>query len=382
MTEQEKIEYIERYLKGKLNPQEQEEFEQFMLEDESFAEEVRQHQQVNEIIEDAGLMNVKRRLQALQNSGAGSTGKFGSSIKKGLIGIGGIVLVGLGIWAGHPLFDQEAKSLQSPQTESSPTNEKVEEQEADSQVTNKPKLQNPSSGNQNSAQSNNSLANHPIPPKIQLQNEDLTISALEINTFSLLDTAPTLKGNEVRNPDMPETQSIDPCQNTNISANFKTTPSCQGEATGKILIDKDAVYGGKPPYRFFIEEEERLETDLQIDELSSGSYTLIVQDQNDCSQTYPNVYIEEKSCDATKQFVFVPKEESKWKYPINDNANGELEIRNRNGRLILKEQIRNGMPKGWRGRTNTGKPAPMGAYQVVFTPFDGQPRTWLLTVIR
>lgn len=388
MTEQERLEQIERYLKGQMSPEEQEGFEQSMQSDPDLADEVTKHQEMNSIIHDAGLMDVKKRVNALHHKNFPNgvkTSKVGSFLKYGTIGFSGLAIMGTLLWLNSNILNGPDNNLDKNTRKQNPNTGFQNSAKEDTSVSGNEE-ESASLDQSNKAQStdfkNQPSVGRKALNKIRPESEDLKISIPKKHNTAILEKAPTLSQSGIKNPEVPKEKDFDACEQVQISADFETIASCKRQSNGKILIDSNSVYGGKPPYKFYIEEKDQWIEQYHVKGLASQSYAITILDDQGCSQTYPNLYVNEKACKAKKQMVFVPEKESKWEYPIDDNASGELIIRTRAGKQILKEQIRNGMPEGWNGRTEQGTPAQMGAYQVIFTPFNGQAQTWLLTVIR
>ena len=85
MTEREKFELIDRYFKGDLSEEEMEVFNSKWATDADFADDVANHEAVNEFIMDAGLIGIKEKLQHIHEAKVYGNGKSNGKLLKGSI---------------------------------------------------------------------------------------------------------------------------------------------------------------------------------------------------------------------------------------------------------------------------------------------------------
>lgn len=414
MTEREKFDLIDRYFKGELSEDEIEQFNAEWASDDQFAEEVANHQKVNEVIMDAGLIDVKRKLQSIHNKQvyANNNGRWvmggiiGSSI--GLIGL----IIGGWLYFGNPA--EIGKTLPSENTEvntdksvkeepnkgvsepAAPNDQQAfanQEEPSNDKYDKKEQQNNEKSANESSTHEkqekskqeapntekntlemskveNNPSVNNPIENDVKKDQPKVAkISAINNDTIDLR-FQPTQK---------PKSKS--PCDNTTISASYKLVKSCYDKNRGAIIIDSNSITGGEPPYQFSLSKGDNYKGEPRFNDLSQGSYTVYIKDSRSCKDALNNLYVAGKDCNKTN-YTFAPEREESWEYPFDKQANGTLIIYKKNGEKVYQREIRNGTPSNWRGRDNNGKRLPMGLYLVTFERSGNITKTWNLSLVR
>ena len=423
MTEKEKFDLIDRYFRGELSEKEKEFFNSKWATDSDFADEVANHEIVNEFILDAGLLGIKDKLNNIHHSNK-MNGKNGK-LKKGTI-IGSItaIIAVLGFWAisgsnnGNPTGN-ETQAGNKPDVEQSASNENpakkslepkdqgVENPNNDpSLVTKKPENNQPDNnqkqvanaeenttssreGNNSKKSDKNTTEKSAPANKQQTSNdnksgnrdsENIGTNRKEVQKSS---PGPNTGDSMAQNTNVNNNPNASPCNETEVTVSTpKVIKTCEGKQNGKIILDTNTIYGGKPPYKYGLDKSDKFTSDPYFTKLRSGHYSVNIVDANGCTGEI-NVHVPAKDCNQKAGYVFVPEEEEAWNFPFEDQAvSGQLEIYTKEGRKIYQERINNGIPGKWNGRSNDGKPQPMGLYHVVFKKASGITKTWNLTIIR
>lgn len=75
-------------------------------------------------------------------------------------------------------------------------------------------------------------------------------------------------------------QSLHEIAGCNIEIDYSVKPSCSGNATGQIIINR--ISGGNRPYKF---EWSNGSNDRSLDKLKSGNYSVTIKDATGCTLT-------------------------------------------------------------------------------------------------
>ncbi|NJK85890.1 MAG: hypothetical protein HC906_07915 [Bacteroidales bacterium] len=128
MDELTKYELIERYLRRMLSANEQAEFEKRMAEDPDFSAEVDQHRQLQNLIVDFSVLEVKDKLSHIRKKHI-----LDQRLNRGFL-LGGALIIGAGLMLYFNLFNERKEVAPSTNTSE---NEIFEELIPDSAKTNK-----------------------------------------------------------------------------------------------------------------------------------------------------------------------------------------------------------------------------------------------------
>ncbi|MBD8487973.1 gliding motility-associated C-terminal domain-containing protein [Echinicola sp. CAU 1574] len=153
----------------------------------------------------------------------------------------------------------------------------------------------------------------------------------------------------------------DSCSGTSPSINVKvadrladvlvTDVECSGENTGRIelnLTDENLIYS------FFWEHDPNLSGAI-AENLKAGYYTVIVKEEEGCSQTIKGIEVKEHIPQIRMPTGFDPRQVSGFEGVSKCDVAFELKIYSRWGELIYSGS------ESWDGKMN-GKEAPLGKY--------------------
>lgn len=410
MSDREKFDLIERYIAGKLTASEQDTFQKLWATDPDFVEEVNYHELVNDFIIDAGLLEVKQKLSKYTNAKKPPKPNFFKKVvgKTQNLVIASIMLImtgfGIGLWVIQQPFNNAVNKQSPPKaenTDSSGPKAHPKSKINRSIKTDKPKTQKNSaiksddSKRQSSAPnqgSNNSL-NGSKSANLSYKKSDKT-SLNKIERLSYSSSLGALSNSTIVEKTRPESNlsiSIKPslkeklakstCEETEIKGEVEAVPSCKDKINGKLKVITETIEGGKPPYSYKLSRNTRFSNKTVHSKLGKGTYIVEVKDNQGCIDTLASkIKIHTEQC-GKRSFTYVPEQETRWKYPFKDKPSGRIKIFHE-GKEVYNNRINQGIPVGWNGRFNNGQKASMGLYRVIFSPHDGQPKIWLLTVIR
>jgi len=352
MNDKERFDLIDRYFKNELSEEELKIFQEKYASESDFAEEVANHEMVNEVIIDAGLIDIKHKLQNIQQGKVPANGKNGNLAKSTIIGSSlGVLGLLFGVWIFTSV--PQNNNTKDPNNQTMKPEIIADNSENGAKTHNSKNERNKDSDNSNYQAKNNKInankrnsktPNSKEEPRNQsLKQEKLTKANKDdwVNNPSKL-----LKNSQY--PNQPEkTQKIPQdsinssweelkqntspdCQDVNISLNYNILKTCNDKKNGAIVLDTATIQGGQSPYSFSISNPSNFKTNTAFNNLSRGHYTLYIKDGNDCKSKLTNLYVPAKNCEK-KSYTFVPKEEEAWEFPFNNQKTGDIKIYSREG---------------------------------------------------
>jgi hypothetical protein len=344
-----KYELIDKYLNNQLSEKDLSAFRDSMKEDPSLVEEINSQRFVNEMAFDQGLLEVKRKLKSI-DAGSGS-----APSKRWIIYSTAVILITATI-AGYVLKTKQIDPIKQTVTPAKttipapvPKDQKLSPKKSEAII-----VQTPQSDHENEAG--------------QVQQPAITTPRHEAITSDerpAKDKSGATENNAVKESGEHHIQKQSqpgPCAFNAISMTVTTAQSCVDSPTGKITIDRNSL-SGTLPYEFSLNQSNYFK-DFAFYNLYAGTYHLSVKDAAGCVWNDPRDYVvEEKDC-RTIEFSFIPTRGEVWKFPIDSNTNGKIEIYNRDGRLVYKSAIVNGEPDQWNGMSDD-EPLPMGSYSFI-----------------
>lgn len=175
--------------------------------------------------------------------------------------------------------------------------------------------------------------------------------------YSVLDSIKPLPKNEAQTSKKDLQPKKEPLQ---FKGKLKVQKSDNKQGNGKITIDGD-VFGGKPPYRYFIAQDD-LQNDKSFDDLAPGKYTVKAVDANtDILQLGEAVVLESK-CITDYNKSFVPAYDNYWVLPVVENNVYIFKVYNQSG-IVYEHKYEIGDENQWNGETVIGEMADVGYYR-------------------
>jgi hypothetical protein len=169
------------------------------------------------------------------------------------------------------------------------------------------------------------------------------------------------------------------CNEIIIEASFTSNISCNNEPTGSIVIDRQSVRGGAPPYAFSLNQKIFADTSV-FSALYPGSYSLFARDINDCVSMLGTAIIGSEDC--TYQAAFAPLRGETWMVPVDENRIGTLFIYSKEGNVVYSIPVNGNETTVWSGETLSGQGLPMGLYQFEIRYDDGNRFIGNVTIVR
>jgi len=372
INEIEKYELIEKYLLNITSKEEKELVENLINNDPAFKEEVELHKEIQNIIIDYKLIELKTKLQKIHDKNIRSKNFKGKNILPFITGI--IIIFSILYFTFRrnnmtSLPDPEASNASGSLivgdtnheiTINTSKAEKIKNISKDN-LMNSNKLNNQDSknhpSNTDSVSSENKIQNTKIirEQEKKLQNE-------EYDTI-----IKTTKKEEVT---LKLQEKI--CK---LEASYLTEPSCNTHSSGKIELIEESIKEGTPPYTLYINEKEYKS---KAENLSPGSYKVKLIDKNNCI-SIKEIKINTKDC--FNEFIFSPSHNELWDIPIKENKTGLIKIFDKNGKLVfMKEILTNN--ELWDGNDINNIPLPSGLYPFIIYYNDGEIFRGSVTIIR
>lgn len=358
--ELENYELIDRYLEGSLSEADTDDFERQMQNDPELRADVNTMREVNLLILDQGLLEIKSKLKALDKKpDVLSNGRkyFYSAV---LIGMVAAVTTGYFVSRPvdvnpSPIHEVKPPSDVSPLTKRPTPAAKENHQTIPKSTTN---------------------AAPTIPPDSLI----LTIAPRNI-LFPQQDTISRIKATESPIA-LPELKEIDseakkPCVIEDSKLIVTVAETCDSEASGIITIDNRSLLEGTPPFEFSINGNSFFDG-RSFGNLEAGTYYLSVKDANGCTWlNAKEIHVASKDC-REHEMSFYPSRGETFKFPIENNDNGKIVIYNNEGSIVYQATITNGYPDRWDG-TDNGHALPLGSYSYVLS-VNGKNSTGFVTL--
>jgi hypothetical protein len=375
----ETYELIERYLLGRSKPGEEAEIEARIKSDPSFAGEVEQHRNMQQVIHDHSVLDVKEIFTRIRNQKQISIRRRNKFYRSMLIVGSCAIIVSLSLLylfnnndgavrraSEAPEVPEASEAFTdtlAPATETGVTAAETEAPEESIQKNNE--VQTPGTI------SSPDLPHNAVPdlphnavPDLQSGTDSLASSDLPHNAVPDLphNAVPDLPQNAV--PDLQsgtdslassdlQSEASFPCA---IKASYITYPSCNNKATGVIRIIESSIITGTPPYQAILNGEYG--DSLVFRRLKPGFYRLEIKDASGCLADLGTIIVDTKECRYQENF-YAPL--VLWEIPL-DLQPGTIEIYNKNGMIVYRLRFDGTGPEYWNGNDLNNEALPLGLY--------------------
>jgi hypothetical protein len=349
-------EQIERFLNNQLSGEDLFNFEQKLKEDAEFVTEVNNHGILHELTMDQGLLEIKKKMQAFDYSGP-ANGFRRWRIYASIFFVSSVATVGWLIKNENGASQRivnAAKEIDQPKLI-----QKKPDKTQDNPQTEHPSIKEvikpdsvsgigitDTSANIDETATPSEEAQIEVPPHYSKKDvqQNTTPEVYE----------------DIKEEDKSENT---PCRLDSSLLSVTTTESCIDSPSGTIKIDKNSFIAGQSPFEFSLDGRNYY-SGYTFSNLYAGAYTIFIKDRRGClGNDEREVIIAEKDC-GTYEYLFYPSKGETWKYPLENNTSGKIEIYNRNGSRVFNSEIANGYPDAWDG-TSGGQLLPMGSYSFV-----------------
>jgi len=390
ISEREKYEQFENYLKGALNNESKAALEESLRKDPELSRQLEEYRQAHRLIFEGGLLDLRKELGTLHTARLKRSRNWRNG--RNILFPAGIIVTGIMLYVllnRNGDTEQEKKNLSESVAGVDITTEKVVTESGEK------KLQGTSGENTavpESTADSVSLKTDGSASKSMRADGDKFMQELvktkaiithEKNKETMtLDMFMTDKNNRPESePQVSDTvdEAINvPCENVLISFEFVAENTCLNRSQGRIMFLSQSVRGGKPPYEFSITGGSAFESLLLFDNLQGGRYYLVVRDGDHCLSETGIAEIGEIECD----FRFAPDKGEVWEIPILNDKEGKLLIFSKEGSIRYNANVGASSNREWDGRTLNGEPLPLGVYLFRIEFNDGSLFNGTVTIIK
>jgi hypothetical protein len=392
ISEKEKYELFENYLKGALDYETKVALEDSLRKDPELSRELEEYRQAHRLIFERGLLDLREEIASLHQAKlkTGRNWRYGRNI---LISAG-ILVTGVLLYKGLNLT-QETDRVKDSQNKSVAGIENVVETVEKENEQNLLTDRNEDHGEMKKTTTDSTIL------KLDDQSLKSTVAAgdnvidkpLEAiaNPLRTSRLEPEATPLDISKPDgafKPEEKlSVDektdqvnaiPCENVLISFEFVAENTCKDRAQGRILFLSQSLRGGKPPYEYSINGGSVFEARPLFDNLQGGPYRLAIRDANHCQSAISFAEVNEFECDIR----IAPNKGEVWEIPIISGKEGKLFIFSKEGNMKYYANVGASYNPEWDGRTLNGEPLPLGVYLFSIEFNDGSQVNGTITIIK
>jgi hypothetical protein len=373
-------ELIERYLLNKTSPEETAEIERRIKTDPSFASEVELSRNMQQLITDHSLLNIKQDLKRIRTrkiSKIKSRNKFYRNL---LIGSSGVIIITISSLLLLNKKDIAVRPVPETPEVSGTLND------TSMYLSEREDLNKTARVDENKTTG--------IIPDVNNAGDTTDVRKLS-GSYTVTDSAvereiePVEKVEAVENKSLakvqkPYTASTDitsqekqalPCD---LTAEYLTEPSCNNSATGLIKFIESSVSGGTAPYQFAI--NDLFSDSLVYRNLPPGLYNIAIKDAFDCIKEWKNIEIEKINCFG--EFKFAPLYGEFWEIPVEKGHPGVLTITNKDGIVVYQLKFDGLSEVTWNGMSINNQMQPMGAYPFVIKYQNGNVLSGTVTIVK
>jgi hypothetical protein len=371
ISEREKYERFENYLKGTMDEASKTSFEEELGSNKSFYHEFLEYQKAHNLIFESRLLDIKHELQLIHASHL-KVRRFWRNTG-GIIFITGLLITAVLLYRTHNRENEEKPATVSNIRASDSLPEKYRQPVFTEHTNNKileiqhktdtPAIKiMPSAGiSAGDVKDVNVIINHAVSPSITPD----------------LDTLVIIKPASTDNESEKQMQSVN-CDQVKINCDFSIEHTCAGRSQGKILFITQTLEGGVPPYEFSINNGASYFNHALFSNLPEGTYQLLIRDGNHCTSSIGLAGVVGYECD----FRFAPGLGEVWEIPFISEKEGALKILSKDGKLLYVSEVGQYHKKQWDGRTINGDLLPLGVYLFIIELADGTIYNGTITVIK
>lgn len=364
MKEEDKYQLVEDYLSGKLRPDQQEQWVNFLAQDgsEEFIENVKL---AHDVLRTDRLMKIDHLSRIAANQYHKKA--FQKRVIKIVVAVTLPSFIALWVYFNQDVPHQEIKNttvteqVVKSDTEESPLAPVAGTQ----QVENNTDYQSPIQEERNEQkekpvqeESIQIIETTDIPTVIDNRRESLVNRD---NQEPKLGESEEVKKQVASRQVVP---TINPCDDTKITAQVTSNNTCMDEANGEIKIHNASISGGVAPYSYALNNEESSSLTTRYTGLSEGTYEVHIKDSKGC-EIMKEVIVEARKC----KYIYSRQEDVYWQLPTNKPC--KLTIFNVSGYIVVTKEYYDGDLLQWDGFGNNGEALATGSYVYVIETIDG-----------
>ncbi|MBN2275512.1 MAG: SprB repeat-containing protein [Bacteroidales bacterium] len=392
ISEREKYEMFENYLKGSLDRLSKDAFEDALRNDPVVNHEFQEYREAHRLIIESRLLDIRQELENLHTAKL-KTGQTQKGIRNIMISAG-IILSGILLYVLLNRSDEiprQENHLPDTGTTHAKTSDTAHEESRISGMhneTDRPDHQMTTATVDTNVlftdlDIENKDAGHD--KKMKRPAEDITKHLTkEVNdvfetqlSIPPVDTSLASENRRTEN-EINDLLSVSDCEKVIISCEYMTENTCSGQSQGRIIFITHSLKGGTPPYEFSIDSGTAFEERTLFDNLQSGKYRLFVRDAHQCISETGLAEINSVECD----FRFAPGLGEVWDIPFITDKNGKLSLYSKEGKLFYSAPVGPHLGKTWDGRSLQGEMMPLGVYMFQLSFKDGSRHQGTVTIIK
>ena len=376
MKKIEKYELIERYLLGNTSPSEKAEVEFRIKNDTEFANEVELHRNIQNLVYDSSLLEVKDTLQKIRRKKQLKL-KRRTRFYRGLLVVGfcasiltiSLLLIKNKDIAVRPASEApEASEAFSDTIEPAILQKEIPQEKKEPQIISKETtVKSEPIGNIIPSTDKHKIIRKKVNPegiRLKPKDEPELIEPPIITIPLPADDNLGISADTIAKP-------------CNLNAQYLTFASCNSRPTGMIQIRLNSISGGTSPFKSAL---DGVYTDSMIyRNLKPGLYQLEIMDAAGCVKKFGFVQIDEKQC-FVKDTIFSPDYEV-WDIPIEPKHPGVLTIYNRSGQIVYQLNFDGSSVETWNGMNQKGEILPYGLYPFTIKYDDGRVFNGTVTIV-
>ncbi len=391
ISEREKYEQFEHYLKGSLDSAAKYALEESLRKDPQLSSELEEYRQAHQLVFERGLLDVRQELTSLHTARLKRSRNWRNG--RNILISAGILVTGVLLYVllnRNGDAEQERNILNGSvagidSIQGTTVMESGEQTLQSTAGDNTAIPQTTADGVSLKTDGNALKSRHADGDKFmkeELANKKAIIPDGKNKETMPLDMPMTDKNNPVENKPQvsdPMDESINaPCENVLIAFEFVAENTCLNRSQGRILFLSQSLKGGRPPYEFSITGGSAFESLLLFDNLQGGRYNLVVRDADHCLSGTGVAEVGEIECD----FRFAPDKGEVWEIPAINDKEGKLLIFSKEGSIRYAARIDASTDREWDGRTLNGEPLPLGVYLFRIEFDDGSRFNGTVTIIK
>ncbi len=374
ISEREKYERFENYLKGTMDEVSKTSFEKELDNDKKLYQEFLEYRQAHNLIFESRLLDIKQELQSIH--------AYHLKVRRlwrntgGIIIVTGLILTAIFLYKHFNIKKESSKDTvtditasDSLQSGNNAVGMSVDAIPAHKTITDR--LNRPDTQTVRLLPSAEKQAVIEAGPVNEIVKRE--IPALLLKTDSVSAPVRVSQDDEMKK----EKRFID-CEQVEIKCDFKIENTCAGRSEGKINFLNQTLKGGVPPYEFSINNGASYFNHALFINLQEGTYRLLIRDGNHCTSFIGSAEVVGYECD----FRFAPALGEVWDIPFISENEGVLRILTKDGKLLYVSEVGQYSKKQWDGRAQNGDLLPLGVYLFAIELADGTRYNGTVTIIK
>ncbi len=376
ISEREKYERFENYLKGMMDEASRNSFERELDNDEQLYHEFINYRQAHNLILESRLLDIRHELQLIHASHLKARRLWRNT--GGIVILTGLILTAIFFYTRHNTGEENNESVASEAviSDSLQSAGNADHLTDLSELKNKnrpdimQKTDTPELKILPSADRHVTDAVKPVEVIINTKEKSPALRLIS-DTFR---TTKSVAGKSETNKQI----GFNDCSQIEITCDFNVVNTCTGRSQGKIVFLNQTLKGGVPPYEFSIDNGASYFNHALFINLQEGTYRLLIRDGNHCTSYIGSAEVVGYECD----FRFAPGLGEVWDIPFINENEGVLRILSKEGKLLYVSEVGQYTRKQWDGRTLNGDLLPLGVYLFTIELDNGIIYNGTITVIK